>query len=190
LAGAAVIAERDEDHLVLHGEARIGRVLKGQVRLARPREGAAYKVALVCTRHTPRGEWKRHNEHYEKLQVTTRRDGEGSFLPFEFDIPISAPASGPMELVAGFISEGSYEWDVCVAERRLFARSHRYGIDVGPALFAEFLAAEGKLRLDAPRQRKDDAHRTAVAIKWTMIAAFVLPVLGIVILILDRVFGS
>ncbi len=47
------MAERDEDHLVLHGEARAGRVLKGEVRLGKPREGAAYKVELVCTAVIP-----------------------------------------------------------------------------------------------------------------------------------------
>ena len=201
------MAELDEDHLVLHGEARAGRVLKGEVRLARPREGAAYKVELVCTRHTPRGDWKRDNEHYEKLEVFARRDADGWFLPFEFDIPVSAPASGPIEPLGGFIREDSHEWEVCASERRLFAGSRDYKIDVAPALFAEILAAEEKLPLEARRQIEDivdrvdgaggqvsehlrarlagmsDTDRNAAKV-WLPVAAFSMkwPVIGAVVL--------
>jgi hypothetical protein len=153
------MAERDEDHLVLHGEARAGRVLKGEVRLAQSREGAAYKVALVCTHHTPRSDWSEENEHYEKLEVLARRDRDGWFLPFEFDIPVSTPASGRAEPLVGFVADDSYEWEVCVAERRFFARRRDYKIDVGPALFAEILAAEERLPLEARRQIEDIADR-------------------------------
>lgn len=84
---------------------RAGEALEGRIALRKAVPGQAFTVVLRCFRRksrrvggqsatmdSSRDEYT-STVHHEELKVRVVRDAAGWFLPFRFDIPITAPAS-------------------------------------------------------------------------------------------------
>jgi hypothetical protein len=81
---------------------RVGDALEGRLRLMKdPNPGDSYQLELYCERrYTSGSKDQTERAFYASLDVLPAQDAEGWYLPFRFDVPVTAPASSASDMVA------------------------------------------------------------------------------------------
>jgi hypothetical protein len=132
-------------------EPRVGRPLEGSLRLLHdPQPGQVFRVELSCGRTYQVHDDNRRREEtgfFAQLDVAAVQNAEGWRLPFRFDVPVTAPASG----AGGYPVGEDYCWSLAFYPAdAAIAFPSRLPLTFGAAPQEELRAAEAR---ETPEQK-------------------------------------
>lgn len=124
---------------------RAGQPMEGHVRLKKAaKAGEVFEVSVQCTRRirdTSKLDRRDRTEtlHYESIAVAAEKDAQGWVLPFQFELPVTAPASQGRQFYG-------YRWEVKHWSKKAWITTGSpLDVDVGPASHADMSAFQATL---------------------------------------------
>jgi len=126
---------------------RPGRPLEGSIVMnSEPSPDQVFKVHLRCARQAQSGGERELQCPFDKnLEAKPAPGAHGVYIPFRFDIPASAPASG-----VGFFANSGYRWRLDVTPvKRWFASTSTFDLQFEPAANPESRAFAAARPMDA-----------------------------------------